>query len=122
VKPPTPPRRLKSPASAPGQGRTAEPAVPDVASSAPKGAARQGVLSALRPDQHQSDGRRPVAWLHVVAPPDWRAIPRGESHCECGRHVQAVGRAEVLALVHAHNDHRTTCPLRTTACERRQAA
>lgn len=122
MKPPAPSPRLKSPAPTPGQAGTAEPAVPDAASSAPKGVARQGVLSALRPDQQQSDGRRPVAWLHIVAPSDWSMPPRAFSRCECGRNLSARGRARVLALIEDHTTHRTTCPLRTTARERRQAA
>ncbi|SCE48365.1 hypothetical protein GA0115240_167025 [Streptomyces sp. DvalAA-14] len=62
-----------------------------------------------------------IAWLHIVAPSDWRATPRATSHCLCGRHVTAKGRDVVLALVADHADHRTLCTLHT-APERRQAA
>ncbi|WP_329315661.1 hypothetical protein [Streptomyces sp. NBC_01262] len=114
--------RLKSLTPTPDQPSTAEPADTPTGRSAPKFAARQGVLSSLRPDPQADDGRWPLAWLHIVAPPSWRAPARAVSHCACGRHVEAVGRDDVLALVEAHTAHRTVCPLRNPAPERRQAA
>ncbi|MGW6403453.1 hypothetical protein [Streptomyces sp. NPDC055134] len=36
--------------------------------------------------------------------------PSAHSWCSCGRERQAIGRAAVLSLVAAHNEHRDTCP------------
>ncbi|MCQ4044643.1 hypothetical protein ACFOSC_18150 [Streptantibioticus rubrisoli] len=91
-----------------------------------KKAARKGVLSSFRPRPQPpvsappGDGRAPVAWLHVTAPPDWRAIPSATSWCQCGRYRTATGRTDVLQLVEDHDGHRDACPLRTT--ESRNAA
>ncbi|MFE8962100.1 hypothetical protein [Streptomyces iakyrus] len=85
----------------------------------PKGAARKGVPSALRPDPHQADDRCPVAWLHISAPRG--AVPTATSTCRCGRDRSAVGHRKVLALIDDHTAHRDTCPLRTNH-EGRQAA
>lgn len=79
---------------------------------APKDVARQGVLSALRPDSHQADGRYPVAWLHIAAPNG--AIPTATSKCACGHDRSAVGRHKVVALIEAHTAHRAMCPLRNS--------
>ncbi len=76
----------------------------------PKVAARKGVLSALRPDPQQGDGRYPLAWLHISAPQG--ATPSATSRCECGWHRRAFGRKRVLALIDDHTDHREHCPLR----------
>jgi hypothetical protein len=78
----------------------------------PKGAARQGVRTALRPDSHTGDGRYPVAWLTIRAP--YRATPSAASVCLCGRDRQAFGERRVLDLIADHEAHRDTCPLRTT--------
>lgn len=85
----------------------------------PKGAARKGVLSALRPDPRRGDGRYPVAWLHISAPRG--AVPTATSKCLCGRDRSAVGHTKVLALIDDHTVHRDACPLRTNQ-EGRQAA
>ncbi len=77
----------------------------------PKGAARKGVPSVLRPNPRRGDGRYPVAWLHIYAPKG--ATPTATSRCECGRDRSAVGHKRVLALITDHEAHRTTCPLRT---------
>ncbi|WP_308401240.1 hypothetical protein [Streptomyces sp. AC512_CC834] len=77
----------------------------------PKGAARQGVVTALRPDPRRGDGRYPVAWLHIRAPKG--ATPTATSKCECGRDRSAIGERRVLALIADHETHRTACPLRT---------
>ncbi len=78
-------------------------------------AARQGVLSALLPEQSSSgplsgDGRYPVAWLHICAPRG--ATPIATSVCECGRNRSAVGHGKALALIDDHTAHRDHCPLR----------
>ncbi|MFF3927083.1 hypothetical protein [Streptomyces hirsutus] len=85
----------------------------------PKGAARKGVVTALRPDPHRGDGRYPVAWLHIVAPRG--AVPTATSRCECGRDRSAVGHGRVLALIDDHAAHRNACPL-CTPLEGRAAA
>ncbi|MFE9385850.1 hypothetical protein ACFYMO_21910 [Streptomyces sp. NPDC007025] len=90
---------------------TAEPAAAPGGRGAPKNAARQGALSALRPDPHLSNMRHPVAWLTITAP-GRGAIPTGTSWCACGRDRSAVGHRQVAALAEAHAAHRTTCPLR----------
>ncbi|MGW6911944.1 hypothetical protein [Streptomyces sp. NPDC054940] len=76
----------------------------------PKVAARKGVLSALRPDSQQDDGRYPVAWLTIRAP--YGATPTATSKCLCGRNRTAVGHKRVLALIADHTAHRDLCPLR----------
>ncbi|WCD99494.1 hypothetical protein PGH47_29055 [Streptomyces sp. HUAS 31] len=86
--------------------------------------ARQGVLSALPPDQPPSapppgDGRFPVAWLHIHAP--YGATPTATSKCLCGRDHSAIGRRKVLDLITDHAAHRDACPLRTTQAGRNAA-
>jgi len=92
---------------------TALPAPAASSRSAPRDVARQGVLSAVRSDEQQGDGRYPVAWLHITAPPDWQAVPTATSKCACGRDRSAVGRRRVLDLVADHEAHKDACPLRT---------
>ncbi|MGW0839465.1 hypothetical protein ACWD26_04795 [Streptomyces sp. NPDC002787] len=90
--------------------RAAEPAAPQTAVGEPKGAARKGAPSALRPDPQAGDGRYPVAWLHIVTPRG--ATPTATSKCLCGWDRSAVGHRRVLALITDHTAHRDTCPLR----------
>ncbi|CAG7637697.1 hypothetical protein [Actinacidiphila bryophytorum] len=118
---PGPRPRLKSLTHTPNQQRSAEPAPAASGRSAPKVAARQGALSALLPDAHPADQRYAVAWLHVIAPSDWRVVPRAISHCQCGRHVTALGCDDVADLIAAHTEHRTLCPLRATNDGRKAA-
>lgn len=100
----------KGPAPTPDRPRPAEPAEPATGRSAPKVAARKGVRTAVGPDPRRSDGRYPVAWLHITAPRG--AVPTATSKCLCGRDRSAVGRARVLALITDHEAHRVLCPLR----------
>ncbi|MCX4800610.1 hypothetical protein OG594_02795 [Streptomyces sp. NBC_01214] len=79
----------------------------------------EGVPSSVRPDPHADDGRRPVAWLHIVAPPSYSASPSARSWCSCGRDIFAAGRARALALIADHEQHRIVCPLLD---QRREAA
>ena len=71
----------------------------------------EGVRTALGSDPRQGDGRRPVAWLRITAPPDWTVTPSGRSWCACGHDQSATGRAAVAVLVEIHEQHRTLCPL-----------
>lgn len=114
---PRPP--LKSLPVTPTGPRVAVQAGPRVAVGEPKGAARKGVPSALRPDPHRGDGRFLVAWLRISAPRG--AMPTATSKCLCGRDRSAVGHTKVLALIEDHTAHRDACPLRTNQ-EGRQAA
>lgn len=106
----------------PGRRNSAEPACTPVDSGAPKVVARKGVLSALRPDPQQGDGRYPIAWLHITAPSNG-ATPTATSKCLCGRDRSAVGQRKVLALIEDHHAHRNTCFWRrSSASEERTAA
>ncbi|MBA0054036.1 hypothetical protein E0L36_25245 [Streptomyces sp. AJS327] len=94
---------------------TAEP-------KAPKNAARRAPSSALRSEPHPSDGRYPVAWLHITAP-GRGATPTARSWCACGRDRFTTGHRRVTALTEDHHAHRGACPLRTPAhTETRTAA
>ncbi|MEU0646163.1 hypothetical protein [Streptomyces umbrinus] len=113
----TPPRAgLKSYPDTADRPDTANTAVSPAQGRGRKEAARQGVLSALPPNQPPSapprgDGRFPVAWLHIRAPRD--ATPTATSKCLCGRDRSAVGHGKVHALITDHEAHRDVCPLRT---------
>ncbi|MEU7601497.1 hypothetical protein AB0B78_05085 [Streptomyces sp. NPDC040724] len=99
--------------------RSAEPTPTPDGSSAPKVVA-EGVPSALRPDPHGDDGRRPVAWLHINAP--GRGVtPSVRSWCACGRNLFAAGQRRALALIADHAAHRDACP-HITPQEGRKAA
>lgn len=111
--------QLKSLPATPTGPRAAAQAAPAPAVGEPKGAARKGVPSALRPDPRQGDGRNPIAWLCISAPRG--AVPTATSKCLCGRDRSAVGHTKVLALIEDHTDHRDVCPLRINQ-EGRQAA
>ncbi|MEV6807318.1 hypothetical protein [Streptomyces sp. NPDC051132] len=103
--------RLKSITSTPDRPPAAEPAAPRTAVGEPKGAARQGVPSAIRSDPRPGDVRYPVAWL-VVSSPRYGHMPTAASQCACGWDHSAIGHAQVRALIEAHATHRTACPLR----------
>lgn len=114
---PRPP--LKSPPVTPTGPGVAVQAAPGPAVGEPKGAAREGVRTALRPNPHRGEGRYPIAWLCISAPRG--AVPTATSKCLCGRDRSAVGHTKVLALIEDHTAHRDACPLRTNQ-EGRQAA
>uniref|UniRef100_UPI003FA68AE1 hypothetical protein n=1 Tax=Streptomyces sp. IBSBF 3352 TaxID=2903523 RepID=UPI003FA68AE1 len=103
---------LDCPTNTPTDPHAAAPAVDAAAVGEPKGVARQGVRSACGSDPHGDDGRRPVAWLHILAPRG--AVPTVTSRCACGRDRSAVGKPRVLALIDEHTAHRTVCPLRAS--------
>ncbi|WP_406738053.1 hypothetical protein OG365_16225 [Streptomyces sp. NBC_00853] len=90
--------------------RSAEPTPTPAGGGALKVVA-EGVPSSVRPDPHTGDGRRPVAWLHIVAPPSYGATPSARSWCSCGRDIFAAGLVRALTLIDDHNQHRTLCPL-----------
>ncbi|MCX5049940.1 hypothetical protein [Streptomyces sp. NBC_00474] len=116
----TPPRpSLKSLPDTPTGPRAAAQAAPGPAVGEPKGAARKGARTALRPDPHRGDERFPVAWLCICAPRG--TVPTATSKCLCGRDRSAVGHTKVRALIEDHTAHRDACPLRTNQ-EGRQAA
>jgi hypothetical protein len=104
------PRPLKSVTGSPAGPLAARSTAPRPIVGEPDGAARQGVRSACSSDPHGDDGRRPIAWLHVVAPRG--AVPTATSRCACGRDRSAIGKPRVLALIDDHTAHRTVCPLR----------
>jgi hypothetical protein len=112
---------LKSVTTTPTGPHVARPAGPPPAVGEPKGVA-EGVPIAVRPDPSRNDGRRPVAWLHIVAPASWSVTPSARSWCTCGYERHATGRAAVLQLIAAHGEHRTSCPLLDSVWEGRAAA
>lgn len=112
---------LKSITTTPDHPQDAAQPVDDPAVGEPKGVA-EGVPLAVRPDPSKDDGRRPVAWLHIVAPASWSVTPSARSWCTCGFERKAIGRAAVLQLVTAHAEHRITCPLLNPKSEGRTAA
>ncbi|MFD9657597.1 hypothetical protein [Streptomyces mirabilis] len=112
---------LKSITDTPNGRHAAQPAPAQAAVGEPKGVA-EGVPIAVCPAPHPGDGRRPVAWLHIVAPPSWGITPSARSWCTCGHERQAIGRAAVLQLIAAHGEHRTACPLLDPSSEGRTAA
>jgi len=118
---PEPRPRLKSLTTTPDQPSTAEPAEAPTGRSAPKVAGRQAVPSSVRPDPQAGDGRTPIAWLHITAPPSKYATPTATSRCECGHHLHAIGQQRVLDLIALHTAHRDTCPLRTRSDGRNAA-
>lgn len=117
----TPPLPLKSSNRGATGISPAEPTDARSGSSAPKVVA-EGAVSSVRPGPRPADGRRPVAWLHIITPSDWSMPPRAYSRCDCGRNLSARGRARVLALIDDHTAHRDLCPLRQPAPERSRAA
>ncbi|MEV6183354.1 hypothetical protein [Streptomyces sp. NPDC052015] len=104
--------RLKSITPTPDGPRAAPQAVDPATVGGPKGAARKGVRTALRPDPQVTDGRYPVAWLHITSPRG--AVPTATFRCLCGWDRSAVGHARVLALITDHTAHRNACPLRSS--------
>lgn len=110
--------RLEGPAPSRAGVSPAEPAPAPDGGGALRVVA-EGVPSAVCPDLNWDDGRRPVAWLHITAPPSYGASPSVRSWCSCGRDLFAAGRARALALVADHEQHLTSCSRLT---QRREAA
>ncbi|MEU5547356.1 hypothetical protein AB0G85_34155 [Streptomyces sioyaensis] len=119
--PPTTPLKSSSPTT--GYARPAEPAPAPSGSGAPKGVARKGVLSVLRPDPHTSPGpdrERVFFGLHVVAEPAWRISVTAA--CPCGYQRQVNGRARVVQTIEDYVRHKETCSRHTALGERGHAA
>ncbi|MGW6971697.1 hypothetical protein [Streptomyces sp. NPDC054952] len=87
----------------------AEPAPAPDGRSAAKVVA-EGVPTAVRSDPSWDDGRRPIAWLHIVAP-GRGATPTVRSWCQCDRDLFAAGHSRALALIKDHAEHRILCLL-----------
>ncbi|MFI9231347.1 hypothetical protein [Streptomyces rimosus] len=113
---PIPSPRTEMPARTAAGPGPAEPARTPAGRGAPKGAARQGVLSACRPDPQQSTpgspAHSPFVGLLISAPPSWGDTPSATARCGCGDFERTVtGRAAVVRLVADWTEHReTTCP------------
>ncbi|WP_211275037.1 hypothetical protein [Streptomyces katrae] len=124
--------------------RPAEQASAADQGGAPKGVARQGVLSALpRSGRFAGDAQsrsledptpeRPG--IRIYAAPVYRShydgarwskryadTPTAAYACRCGQTRTGTGQRSVAALVAEYNQHRETCPLLTSASEGREAA
>ncbi|MEU8993452.1 hypothetical protein AB0C95_01295 [Streptomyces caniferus] len=97
----------------------AEPARTPAGSGAPKVVARQGVLSALRPDPQTVTvtGLRPGLDVRGLGRDE---VPVADWLCVCGHHERARGRAAVHALTHrVQVGH---CPHHAPETSRRKAA
>ncbi|MET9483512.1 hypothetical protein [Streptomyces sp. NPDC006638] len=118
---PRPDPPLKCLAFTTGRPGAAHPAALQVVGGVRKGVGREAVPAAVRPAPRRGDGRLPVGWLHIVAPPSYSATPTAHAWCACGWERRAKGRAAVLALVTAHTEHRELCPLHHPKDERTAA-
>ncbi|MFJ9727988.1 hypothetical protein ACIRP3_35105 [Streptomyces sp. NPDC101209] len=102
----TPPRPcLKSITDTPTDPRVAEPAAPPPAVGAPKGAAREGVVTALRSNRHAPTDPCPERpGIRIFAPPVYRhhydgarwskrygSTPTAAYACACGDTGTATG-------------------------------
>ncbi|MFI8190858.1 hypothetical protein ACIF8T_18940 [Streptomyces sp. NPDC085946] len=140
----TPPRPRLEGQQAPITGpRAAEPSSARPAVGEPTGAARQGVVTALRSNRFPADGAHPSAnptperpGIRIYAPPVYRHhwdgarwskrhgdTPTAAYACPCGQTATARGQEAVAALVTEYAAHKHFCTgtpaLRT---ERRNAA
>ncbi|MGW1322018.1 hypothetical protein ACWD64_05785 [Streptomyces antibioticus] len=120
---------LKSIPSTPESPRAAEPSVGQTAVGEPQGAARQGVVTALRSKGFRRSDVRPGAdptpeqpGIRIYAPPVYRDhydgarwskrqgdIPNAAYACPCGQTGAAWGRDSVAALVHEYAAHTSGC-------------
>ncbi|MET8447421.1 hypothetical protein [Streptomyces sp. NPDC005209] len=127
----TPPRpRLKS-VTAPPSGPSAAPqAVDATAVGEPKGAARKGVVTALRSNRFRPSDVRPSGdptperpGIRIFASPVYRdhwdgarwskrygATPTAACACPCGATGAATGADDVAELVRDYAAHRSACP------------
>ncbi|MEU3418645.1 hypothetical protein AB0F39_08855 [Streptomyces murinus] len=134
---------LKSITPTPDQPRPAEQAAPRTAVGEPKGAARQGVRTALLPDPRPTDHtghdaedptpERPG--IRISAPPVYRhhydgarwskrydGTPTAAYACPCGQTGTAQGAHAVTALVAEYDVHKSDCTGTLAAPSERRAA
>ncbi|MEU8467675.1 hypothetical protein AB0F30_07070 [Streptomyces sp. NPDC029006] len=134
--------RLKSITPTPTGPRAAELAAPPTAVGEPKGAARKGVVTALRPkkfaasDLHPSPDPTPdQPGIRIFAPPVYRdhrdgarwstregAVPSAAYACACGQTGTARGARQVTALVAEYDAHKSNCTGSPAASPERRAA
>ncbi|MBJ6639870.1 hypothetical protein H4K36_22045 [Streptomyces sp. DHE7-1] len=109
----------------------------------PKGTARKGVVTALRPDRFQNDEARhsaedPTAerpGIRIYAPPVYRHhwdgarwstrpgdTPTAVYACTCGQTGAATGSRTVTGLIAEHDAHKSACPGAPTIPLERKAA
>ncbi|WP_243878031.1 hypothetical protein [Streptomyces sp. SUK 48] len=121
---------LKSITPTPDQPRAAEQPAPRTAVGEPKGAARQGVRTALLPDPHPTghaghdtgDPTPERPGIRISAPPVYRhpydgarwskryaATPTAAYACPCGEIRTAQGQDAVAALVTEYAAHKHFC-------------
>ncbi|MFH9426780.1 hypothetical protein ACH4JZ_00690 [Streptomyces sp. NPDC017615] len=143
MNPPPASPRLKSITTNPTRPRAAEPAAPQPAVGEPTGAARKGVVTALRSKRFAASDLRPSAdpapdrpGLRIFAPPVYRdhwdgarwstsadAFPGAAYACSCGQTGTARGARQVAALVAEYDAHKPNCTgTPATSTERRAAA
>ncbi|MFF4701392.1 hypothetical protein [Streptomyces chattanoogensis] len=103
----------------------ATPARTPTGSGAPKGVARKGVLSALRPDRLTGAPGDPTPdrpGIRIYAPPVYRDhedgarwtkrlgdTPTAAYACPCGRTGTATGPRTVAALIAQYDAHKAAC-------------
>ncbi|MFI8302594.1 hypothetical protein ACIF80_03900 [Streptomyces sp. NPDC085927] len=135
--------RLEGQPSAPTDPHAAEPGIVRPAMGEPKGAARQGVVTALprsnrfpTRDIHPSADPTPERpGIRICAPPVYRHhwdgarwstrhgdTPTAAYACPCGQTSTATGPRAVAALVTEYDAHRPGCAGTPTTLERRNAA
>lgn len=117
---------LDCPTSAPTGPHAARQAVDAAGGGEPKGAARQGVVTALLPNRSQvrpgADPTPAAPGIRIFAPPVYRhhydgarwstrpgALPTAAYACACGLTGTATGPAAVAALVTEYDAHRSAC-------------
>ncbi|AWE54647.1 hypothetical protein DC008_16695 [Streptomyces nigra] len=105
----------------------------------PKGAARKGVPTALRPNRSTarpgSDPTPDAPGIRISAPPVYRhhydgarwstrpgALPTAGYACRCGLTGAATGPENVVALVAEYDAHRSACTGAPAAPPERRAA
>ncbi|WP_254882250.1 hypothetical protein [Streptomyces sp. NA03103] len=134
--------RLEGQPTPPTDPHAARPGPTPAAVGEPKGAARKGVVTALRSNRFQAQDARPDAdptpdrpGIRVYAPPVYRhhydgarwstrhgATPTAAYACPCGETRTATGADAVAALVTAYAAHQHFCTGTPTTTEGRAAA
>ncbi|MFB7459903.1 hypothetical protein [Streptomyces sp. NPDC056188] len=139
---PTPPA-LDCPINTPNRPHAAPQPVNTAALGEPKGAARQGVVTALRSERFRSDEARHGAeaptperpGIRIYAPPVYRHhwdgarwskrygdTPTAAYACACGQTGTATGPRTVAALVSEYDAHKSGCTQASTTTQERRAA